>query len=48
MGKKIKQCGDTENKKHKLHQSKKSTFLYDVDINKIVVSSKFRFAKKKC
>ena len=44
MGKEIITLGDTEVKKHKLHQHKSPISIRDV--NKIIVSSKVPFGKK--
>ena len=43
-GEKIINFGDTEIKKQKFHQCKKS--IKNIDINKIVVSNKVSFGKK--
>ena len=37
---------DSEVEKHKFHQHKNPILIDHVDINKIIVSSKFPFAKK--
>ena len=46
VGKNIITFSDTGIEKHKFYQHKNSISIYDVDINKIVVSGKFPFAKK--
>ena len=38
--------GDTEIKKHKFHYHKNLIPIYDVDINKIIVSNRVSFGKK--
>ena len=38
--------GETETEKHKFHQHKNAISIYDIDINKILVSSKVSFGKK--
>ena len=47
MAKKIITFGDIATEKQKLQQHKNRISIYDVDINKRVVSSKLRFGKKK-
>ena len=39
--------GDTEIKKHKFHQYKGSISIKNININKIVVSNKVSFGKKR-
>ena len=46
INKEIIMFGDTEVEKHKVYQNKNPVLMYDVDIHKIVVSSKFPFSKK--
>ena len=46
MGEEIITFGNTDIEKHKRHQHKRPISIGDVDINKIVVSSKFPFGKK--
>ena len=46
MGRWIIKFGDIEIKKQIFHQSKKTIFIKDIDINKIAVSSKVSFGKK--
>ena len=38
--------GDTEIEKHKFHNHKNLIPIYDVDINKIIVSNRVSFGKK--
>ena len=45
-GKKNKKFDDTEIKKYKFHQNKSTISIYDIDINKIVVSNKLPFSKQ--
>ena len=47
MAKKIITFGDIATEKQKLQQHKNRISIYDVDINKRVVSSKLRFGKKR-
>ena len=46
MGKKVITCDDIEIEKQKFHYRKGPVLIYNVDINKIVVSSKVPFGKK--
>ena len=46
MSKEIIKFDNTEIEKHKFHQHKNPISMYYVDINKIVVSSKFSLGKK--
>ena len=46
MDEKIIKFGETEIEKYKFHQHKYLIVIYDVDINKILVSSKVFFSKK--
>ena len=46
MDKKIITFGETEIEKHKFHHHENPVSIYDVDINKILVSSKATFGKK--
>ena len=45
MGKQIKVFGDIEIGKHKFHQRKSPILIYDVNIDKIVVSNQVPFGK---
>ena len=47
MAQEIITFGDIGTEKQKLQQHKNLISIYDVDINKRVVSSKFRFGKKR-
>ena len=46
MEKTDKKFGDTEIKKHKLHQYERPTSIKNVDISKIVASNKILLGKK--
>ena len=46
MIKKIVTFGETDIEKHKFHGHKNPILVYDVDINKILVSNKVSFGKK--
>ena len=46
INKEIIMFGDTEVEIHKVQQNKNTILMCDVDIHKIVVSSKFPFSKK--
>ena len=46
MHKKIKTLGETEVEKHQFHKHKKPISLYDVDINKVLVSNKVSFGER--
>ena len=46
MGKEIIPFGYIKNEKHKFHHHKNPILIFDVDINKIVVSSKISFRRK--
>ena len=46
MGKEITSFGDIEVVKHKFHQHKNLTSIYDVNIDTAVVSNKVPFSKK--
>ena len=46
MGKKIIMVGDIEVEKHNFHQHKILISIYDVNIDRIVVSNKVRFGKR--
>ena len=39
-------CGNIEIENNKFHQHKSPILVYDVDINKIIVSSEFSFGRK--
>ena len=45
MGNDIMTFGDFETEKHKFHQHKNPTSIYDVGINKIVLSSNYLFGR---
>ena len=47
MGKEIIIIRNTEVEKHKFHEHKSPISIGDVDINKIIVSAKVHFGKKK-
>ena len=46
MGKKLIKFDDTEIKKYKFHQNKSSVSINDINVNKIVVSTKLTFGKQ--
>ena len=46
MEKAVIKFGDTEIKKHKLHQYKRPTSIKNMDINKVVVFNKISLVKK--
>ena len=46
MGNGMIKFGDVEVEKHKFHQRKNPISIYDVDIDKIVISKKVSFDKK--
>ena len=46
MGKEIITFGDIKIENHKFHQHKNPIFIYDVDIDNIVIYSKFPFGKE--
>ena len=46
MGKEIIALVDIEAEKHKFHQHKTPISIYDVNVDRIVVSKKVSFAKK--
>ena len=46
MGKEFITFGDTEIEKHKFYYNKNPMLIYDVDVNKIVASSKFSLYKR--
>ena len=46
MGKEIITLVDIEAEKHKFHQHKSPISIYDVNVDRIVVSKKVSFAKK--
>ena len=46
MSNEIITFGNIETEKHKFHQDKNPISIYDVDINKIIVSNKVPFGKK--
>ena len=46
MDKKIIKFDDTEIEEYELHQHKSHISIYDIDINKILVSSKLLFHKQ--
>ena len=47
MGKEIIKLDDAEIKKYKFYWNKSPISISDIDINKIEVSNKLRFCKKK-
>ena len=47
MGNGMIKFGDAEVEKHKFHQHKNPISIYDVDIDKIVISKKVSFGKKR-
>ena len=46
MGKKLIKFDDTEIKKYKFPQNKSSVSINDINVNKIVVSTKLTFGKQ--
>ena len=46
MGKEIITFNDSEVEKHEFYQHKSAILIYDVDNNKVMVSSKFSFGIK--
>ena len=46
MGKEVITFGDTEIEKHRFCYNKTPMLIYDIDVNKIVASSKFSLYKR--